>query len=255
MARKPNWELIVQQSERITPNMQRITFGGAGLSGFPEDIASAYLKVSFPSKGSAADRLPDRESAAVRSYTVRSYDSSTGELEMDFVVHHDAGPASAWAEQASPGDKLSAGGPGPKKLLTLAGDWYLVVGDMSALPAIGANLAHLPQDAIGYALIEILDDADRQDLAVPANLDVIWLVNPDPTRSVEVVTSAVRSLRWLDGQCEAWVAGELNTVRAIRTWLKNECGMSRKHMYASSYWQLGRSDEQHRVEKQKDQDS
>lgn len=240
--------------------MQRITFGGDGLSGFPQDTASAYLKVGFPlPKGSGAGlkrgikKLLGRESVAVRSYTVRRYDPDTRELEMDFVVHGDAGPASAWAEQASAGDTLHAGGPGPKKLLTLSGDWFLVVGDMSALPAIGANLAHLPEDAEGVALIEILDEADRQELNAPAGVDVRWIVNPNPARSADVVMEAIRALDWADGQCEAWVAGELDTVRAVRTYLKSERAMTRGQMYASSYWQNGLTDEQHRVEKAADQ--
>ncbi len=223
--------------------MQRITFGGAGLDGFPEDVASAYLKLSFPLD----------EARVTRSYTVRKYDPGAGELEMDFVVHGDAGPASRWAVQASVGDTIAAGGPGPKKLVNLAGDWFLVLGDMSAMPAIGANLEHMPKDAVGYALIEILEEADRQELSAPPGVELRWLVNPDPARSAGVVMEAVRSLEWRSGRCEAWVAGELDTVRSVRSYLRNERGLPRAQMYASSYWQRGSTDEQHRVAKKADQ--
>ncbi|MGD2167611.1 MAG: siderophore-interacting protein [Gammaproteobacteria bacterium] len=260
MAKASPWLLTVRRSERITPNMQRITFGGDGLIDFPQDTASAYLKVAFPlPKGSGAGikrgikKLLGRESVAVRSYTVRRYDPDTRELEIDFVVHGDAGPASTWAESAAVGDTLRAGGPGPKKLLNLSGEWFLIVGDMSALPAIGANLAHLPEDAKGVALIEILDAADRQPLEAPPGVEVRWIVNPDSARSADVVMEAIHTLEWADGQCEAWVAGELDTVRAVRSYLRRERGMSREHMYASSYWQHGLTDEQHRVEKAADQ--
>jgi NADPH-dependent ferric siderophore reductase len=262
MAKKSSWLLSVRQTTRITPNMQRITFGVTESDHFPEDTASAYLKVSFPvrdngrnSLKSGIKRLLGRTSRAVRSYTVRSFDPASGELEMDFVVHHDAGPASSWAERARIGDTLEAGGPGPKKLLKLSGDWSLVVGDMSALPAIGANLAHLPQDAVGFAFIEILDAADRQQLDVPQGIEVRWVVNPDPARSKEVMMEAIRSLKWPAGQCEAWVAGELDTVRAVRSYLKAERGVTREYMYASSYWQYGHDDEQHRMAKRVDQEA
>jgi NADPH-dependent ferric siderophore reductase len=245
MKKSGPWLLTVQRTERITPNMQRITFGGEGLTGFPEDIASAYLKISFP----------DKESAAVRSYTVRSFDPDSLELEVDFVVHGDHGIASGWAVQASAGDTLEAGGPGPKKLLDLSGDWFLLVGDMSALPAIGANLARLPADAKGYAVIEVLDDADRQPLDVPENVAVHWIVNPDPNDSARQVMDIVSALEWFDGRCDAWVAGELDTVREVRSYLKSERGLSRQQMYASSYWQLGSTDEQHRVAKRADQEA
>lgn len=245
MKKKPlPWLLEVQHSQRITPNMQRITFGGSGLAGFPEDIASAYLKLAFPLQ----------DSVVTRSYTVRRFDPATLELEMDFVVHGDPGIASAWAEQAAVGDTLQAGGPGPKKLLNLTGDWYLVIGDMSALPAIGANLAHLPEDARGYALIEILDDADRQPLEAPPGIEVRWIVNPEPQKSAETMMAAIKSLHWHAGQCEVWVAGELDMVRSVRSYLKGERAVTREYMYASSYWQQGRTDEQHRVAKRADQE-
>ena len=244
MKRPAPWLLTVQRTERITPNMHRITFGGEGLAGFPEDIASAYLKIAFPDQG--AD--------AVRSYTVRSFDPESLELEVDFVVHGDHGIASGWAERASAGDTVKAGGPGPKKLLDLSGDWFLVVGDMSALPAIGANLARLPTHAKGYALIEVLDEADRQPLEAPANVAVQWIVNPNPEDSASLVMDAVGALEWLDGRCEAWVAGELDTVRAVRSYLKSERDLTRQQLYASSYWQFGSTDEQHRVAKKADQD-
>ena len=259
MAQRGSWTLEVRKSERISPNMQRITFAGEGLRGFPEESATAYLKIRFPAIGGGLkrgiNRVLGRESIAVRSYTVRCYDPATGELEIDFVLHADAGAACTWAKQAKPGDVLHAGGPGPKKLLNLDSDWFVIVGDLSALPAIGANLARLPHAATGYALIEIPDEADRQDLTVPPGVDVQWVINPHSSDSAQIMAERVRALVWKSGRCDAWVAGELNTVRAVREHLRNERGMTRDQMYASSYWQLGLTDEEHRVEKAADQEA
>ena len=36
-------------------------------------------------------------------------------------------------------------GPGPKKLVDMNADWFLIAGDMSALPAISVNLEKLPR--------------------------------------------------------------------------------------------------------------
>jgi len=260
MSKASPWKLTVLRSERLTPNMQRITFGGTDLDGFPKDAESGYLKIGFPVLHDPRDglrrrigRMLGREAKAVRSYTVRRFDPVTRELDVDFVVHEDTGPAASWAVRATPGDALDAGGPGPAKLLNQSGDWYLIVGDMSALPAIGVNLERLDETATGYALIEILDASDRQPLVAPPGIDVRWIVNPDPRRSAELMLDEVRGIEWKAGRCEAWIASELATVRAIRGYLKSERGLTRDLMYASSYWQLGQSDEQHRVAKSKDQ--
>jgi NADPH-dependent ferric siderophore reductase len=240
--------------------MQRITFGGAGLAGFPEDSDSAYLKLVFTSPSEAPMALRSRirrylgrKSFAVRSYTVRRYDPVARRLDIDFVLHDHSGVASSWARGAKVGDVLPAHGPGPKKLVGMGADWFLIIGDMSALPAISANLERLPPTARGYALIEILDEADRQELDAPPGMELRWLVNPNAESSADTVLEAVRALPWHEARCEAWLAGELETVRRVRSFLKKERGVSREQMYASSYWQLGRTDEQHRQAKSVDQ--
>ena len=169
--------LTVENTVRLTPHMQRITFGGAGLAGFPEDSDSAYLKLVFTSPSEAPMALRSRirrylgrKSFAVRSYTVRRYDPVARRLDIDFVLHDHSGVASSWARGAKVGDVLPAHGPGPKKLVGMGADWFLIIGDMSALPAISTNLERLPPTARGYALIEILDEADRQELDAPPGM-------------------------------------------------------------------------------------
>ena len=56
----PNSRLLtVARSIRLTPNMQRITFGGDSLADFPEGRESSYFKLRFaapPPRGVAAKR-------------------------------------------------------------------------------------------------------------------------------------------------------------------------------------------------------
>jgi NADPH-dependent ferric siderophore reductase len=252
--------LTVVRSTQLTPNMQRITFGGDALADFPVDQESSYFKLRFAAlqpKGialkSTLKKLLNRGQWVTRSYTVRSFDAATRELDVDFVLHEDGGPAADWARKARPGDQIVAIGHGPKKLVDMSADWFLLAGDMSALPAIAANIEKLPRNARGYAVIEIMDAEDRQPLEAPAGLDVQWIVNADHDRSRDVLLEAVRSLPWQAGRVSAWVAGELNAIRAVRDYLRKERGVERTNMYASSYWQIGRTDEEHRVEKSRDE--
>jgi NADPH-dependent ferric siderophore reductase len=252
--------LSVIRSDRLTPNMQRITFGGDGLADFPENRESSYFKLRF------ADTQPKRASVkrsikkllgrdwpyVTRSYTVRNFNAVARELDVDFVLHEHGGPASNWARDAAPGDEIVAIGLGPNKLVDMTADWFLFVGDMSALPAIGANIERLPRDARGCAFIEITEDADRQTLDVPAGLDLRWLVNANHERSHDLLLDAVRGLEWRPGRIGAWVAGELASIRAVRDHLRQDRGVERENMYASSYWQFGSTDEQHREAKSRD---
>ncbi|CCV12428.1 hypothetical protein MESS4_430074 [Mesorhizobium sp. STM 4661] len=47
-----------------------------------------------------------------RKYTVRALDVQKATLDIDFVLHADAGPGSAFAETARSGDRVGVVGPG-----------------------------------------------------------------------------------------------------------------------------------------------
>ena len=118
--------------------------------------------------------------------------------------------------------RLVFAGPGSNKLVDFTKDWYLFAGDMSALPAISANIEKLPADARGYAVLEIVDELDKQDLPFPEHLDVSWVLNPHPEQENSYLVDAVRRLDWLTGNPAVWVAGESNIVRLLRQYFRDE---------------------------------
>tara|TARA_R110000751_G_scaffold4167_3_gene19426 strand:- start:1553 stop:2296 length:744 start_codon:yes stop_codon:yes gene_type:complete len=234
--------LQVIRSAKITPNMLRITLGGEGMHAFPTEQDGAYIKLMFPPKGEGK--------GIVRTYTVRH--QRDGEMDVDFVLHEDGGPAATWAEQAQTGDKVLIGGPGPKKLMNPGGDWFLMVGDMTALPAISVNLEQLPNNARGYAVLEVISEADIQPLTAPANIELIWVVNPHPGENSEQLVEQVRTLVWPEGKPNVWTACEFSSMRALRRYFREERQVDKADLYASSYWKLGSNEDQHKVVKQQD---
>jgi NADPH-dependent ferric siderophore reductase len=242
MARPEPRTLHVISSRSVTPNMLRVTLGGAGMAQFPAEQAGAYIKLMYPQPGS------DRP--LMRTYTVRS--QRKGEIDVDFVLHEDAGPASAWARGVKPGDAILVGGPGPRKLVDASADWFLLAADMTALPALSVNLELLPADARGHALIEVIDEADIQSLVHPAGIELHWLVNPHPGERPTLLADAVRALEWLPGNVGAWAACEFSSMRELRKVLRDEHPVERGRLYISSYWKRGSSEDQHKVIKRED---
>lgn len=242
MAKPEPRELEVLSTSDVTTHMRRITLGGAGMASFPADQASAYIKLVFPTEGDARPLM--------RTYTVRNHREN--EIDVDFVIHETAGPASQWALETRQGDRILVGGPGPKKLINEAADWLLLAGDMTALPAISVNLEVLPRHARGYAVIEVLDQADIQDLDKPANLELIWFVNPQPDPSGQALLDRVKQLDWIAGQPAVWAATEFQSMRNLRAYFKQERQVPKSHLYVSSYWKMGSSEDQHKVAKRQD---
>ena len=242
MARPEPRELDVIGKKNVTPNMLRITLGGAGLAGFPENQTSAYIKL----------RLPDAQSGrdVVRTYTVRTHNPDT--IDVDFALHEDCGPATLWALNAQPGDTITVGGPGPRKLVHEGADWYLLVGDMTALPAISGNLELMPETARGTAVIEVMNEADIQDLQKPPHLNIEWVVNPHPGHNSDLLVERVKNLPWQDGNPSVWAACEFSSMRKLRDYFRGERGLDNTNLYISSYWKAGSNEDNHKIAKRED---
>ena len=203
------------RSHYLTPHMLRVTLGGAELAGFPEDQESTYIKLIFPQNEAARPLM--------RTYTISAQRSD--EIDVDFVLHTADGPASAWARSARPGDQILIGGPGPKKLINNDADWFLLTGDMTALPAITVNLAQLPDDARGYAVLEVVTEADIQPLKTPKNVEIHWVVNAIVNTDTSSLLERIEQLDWLPGQPAVWAACEFHSMRALRKYFKHELPM------------------------------
>lgn len=236
----------VLSTRMVTPNMRRVSIGGAAMMDFPAAQEGGYLKLRIPA-GTSADE------SFVRTYTIIRQTADA--LDVDFALHGSAGsggPAVSWAQNAKPGDRIEAGGPGPAKRLPPSADWYLLAGDMTALPALAVNLAALPGDAVGHAVIEVQTEDDRQDLPHPPGLEIHWLMNPEPGHHPQQFEQAVRAVSWREGQVYAWCATEFESMKRVRQYLRGERGLSPQQLYVSSYWKQGLVEDEHRQVKQAD---
>lgn len=245
MTRRPSPRLMtVLRAQQLTPHMRRVTLGAAD---FPADQKGGYIKLMLRPDGAEAK-------PTVRTYTIR--DQRMAEIDVDFALHLDeaqsAGPATAWALSARAGDTIEVGGPGPARRLPDGFGSYLIAGDMTALPAIAANLEALPSDATGFVALEIQDEKDRQDLAAPAGVHIEWLVNPRPGAVPDLLADTLRAHPWPQGSAYAWAACEFSSMKRLRAYLRGERHLGPDQLYLSSYWKSGLDEDAHRVAKRAD---
>ncbi len=63
----------------------------------------------------------------MRTFTIRAFRREALELDIDFALHGDGGPASRFANEVKPGDLLAISGPGgPDPMLQPASHYYMV---------------------------------------------------------------------------------------------------------------------------------
>lgn len=238
--------LEVMGSSMLGPHMKRITLGGEALSDFPEDQESGYVKVLFEKDPGSSN---PKDNFLMRSYTIRSFRANSKELDLDFLLHGDTGPASRWATGAKTGDRISVAGPGPKKLADEDADWYLFVGDLTSLPAISVNLEQLDRAAKGFALLEVISRDDEIQIDAPDNIEIQWILNPDPLEGSNELLQSLRAIPWLEGEPYVWIAGEFEIMREGRKFVRKEKRVDKKSSYISSYWKIGETDEGMKIAK------
>lgn len=247
----PNFrEMTVARVVDLTPHMRRITLSGSELGRYathgphfmllvpPEGIA----KPEWPVPGDdglpiwpAEDRRPQ-----VRTYTVRALNLAAGTFDVDFVLHGDHGVGSHWALNARPDDLVGVRGPVGRPVPEA--DWYLLVGDETALPVIARTLESLPAGAKGEALIEVSDESEQQPIRRDADIDLRWLHrNGAESGTTSLLVDAVRGVK-IPGagtRIHAMAGVEYTAFKAIRRYWRDELKLDKKDVLPVAYWRRG----------------
>ena len=236
--------LTVRSAERITPHCVRVTLAGDELEGFHSPGFDDHVKLILPDPVTGVLHLPnfdapDAPRPPMRDYTPRRHDAAARTLAIDFALH-DAGPATAWALQAAPGQRIGVGGPRGSMIVPLAFDGYVLIGDETALPAIARRLAELPEGAPALALIEVDGPADEQPLPTAADARIHWVHRASAAPGdAGPLLAALRARELPAGDVHAWVACETGVAKALRAHLVGERGVHPKWVRASGYWRRG----------------
>ncbi|BDZ47637.1 siderophore-interacting protein [Naasia aerilata] len=215
--------LRVVRTERLTSTITRVTLGGDELAGFravgPED----HVKLVFPSP--AGERI-------TRDYTPARHSRDRGELDIDFVVHGDSGPATRFARSAAPGDALVVAGPRGSRLAPQGVAKFVLLADESSLPALARWIEAVRFEAEVFAFVQS-DSDDVLDYPLPTG---------DRVAVTRIGRSAEDALVALGGPdldtAYVWAAGEATALIPVRRRLR-ELGLGKDRAKVDGYWREG----------------
>ena len=228
--RPPPRPVEVVSVEKLTPRLVSVRLGGE-LDDFEHVGPTAHLKVYVPD----ADGAP-----VARTYTPRRYDRASGTLEVVFVIHG-PGPASQWAAQAKPGDRIAVGGPAGRYAFDPTAPRWWIAGDESALPAIGTLLDALPSTARAEVHVEVDGPEDEIGLESAAGSQIFWHHRrPRRGASAELEDAARTSV--ITADTRVWIACETIAVRRIRHHLLEDRGLAVESTVTRGYWRIGVAD-------------
>lgn len=240
--------LRVTAVRRVVPNMVRVTLTGPAFDGFTSSGPSDHVKVFFPDPVTGILTLPEVDAQGLRrgdagvvisrDYTPRAIRPAERELDLDFVIHGVAAPASAWAQFAKPGDELGIGGPRGSRLVPEGVEKLIVVADETALPATGRWLELLPAGVPVTGLFHVADQSVEGyfDAAQAERLDAEWLTHADGRGALE---ESLRSLGRIGETTFVFLAGEADLLIPLRRYLRHELLLPAEQVAASGYWRRG----------------
>ncbi|MCU1571326.1 MAG: siderophore-interacting protein [Naasia sp.] len=216
-------ELRVLRRERLTSTIARITLAGDALAGFAAPGPEDHVKLIFPAP--PGERIArDFTPARVRE----------GELDLDFVLHGDAGPASRFAATAQPGDPLVVAGPRGSRLAPAGVRKAVLLADESSLAALARWIEALRWRAEILAFVQS-DSPDVLDYPLPTGDRVaITRIGTGPEHALAAVASP-----GIDSHTYVWAAGEASALVPARRHLRREAGLDKHRAKVDGYWRIG----------------
>lgn len=230
----------LKRREQLSPALTRFVFGGPEVAEMKTLAADQRIKIFFPDASGQPPSLlggsewyqayrsvePARR-PPMRTYTIRALRAEQEEVDVEFVLHGENGPASAWATHARIGDRLQLAAPNRQYGDDPGGyEWkppagvrhILLIADETALPAVAGILEELAGEAeppVVEAFLEVPGEADILDLpAIPA-ARLHWLPRHQAgihSRNGERMIEAARQARLPEREVAGGAAQELEDI-------------------------------------------
>ncbi|TEG26765.1 siderophore-interacting protein [Pseudomonas aeruginosa] len=230
----------LKRRKQLSPALTRFVFGGPEVAEMKTLAADQRIKIFFPDASGQPPSLPGGSEwyqayrsveparrPPMRTYTIRALRAEQEEVDVEFVLHGENGPASAWATHARIGDRLQLAAPNRQYGDDPGGyEWkppagvrhILLIADETALPAVAGILEELAGEAeppVVEAFLEVPGEADILDLPAIPGARLHWLPRHQAgihSRNGERMIEAARQARLPEREVAGGAAQELEDI-------------------------------------------
>lgn len=226
------YQATVTARQQVTPLMVRLTLALDDPAAWTTTgVGDEFIHIDL-----GAQTL-DVDGHSERHYTVSGI--VPGGLEVEVFLHGD-GPGSAWGRSAVVGDTVRISDPmeyyGPPQ----GSGVRVLVGDLTAVPAIARILADAGAEESFRVAIEVPAMSEARDLPSAAPVDVQWRVAGNgmgPSAVVDILRGLFAE-GVLDPAASpyVWIACESKVSRSARQLLRREVGLPISQQRIVGYW-------------------
>lgn len=208
-------------------------------------LPGCYMPLWFRDPALTTDR-PRRGRSDKRTFTARWLDvDGVGTMTVDFVLHG-SGPASTWATTAAVGDVIWAEATKAGYEPPAPGGHLVLIGDDTAIPAIGAIAEACDPATRITAVIEVVDADDERPVSDLRAIDPIWLHRGEDPAQTGVLTMNLLDTLEVPDDAHWWVAGERDAIIAMRDIIRGERGVPKGRFSLNAHWRLTATDPRRR---------
>lgn len=119
-------------------------------------------------------------------------------------------------------------------------DWYLLIGDETALPAIGRRIEELRPGVPVTSAAVVANAGEIQRFQTQADWTGLWACrDAGAGDDAALLRQVLARYRLPPGDGFIWIAAEAAVARALRQTFAGERGHPLEWMKASSYWKRG----------------
>ncbi len=285
------FNLQLKRRIQVSPSMLRCVFTGGDVAQMKHEAPDQRIKLLLGAQDGSSTplsvsdswyqdylALPKSLRPVLRTYTLRALRAEENEVDIEFVLHGENGPASRWATHAQPGDFLQIVAPNAQARQDSGGyEWaahtglkqVLLIADETALPAamgILEQLATWPEPPEVQAFFEVPWQSDVQPREMPF-AQIHWLARAGHHTYGDVLLAAVRKYISIPAAVRvgaqsledkslsndflwesaprtsafsAWIAAESTVVKKLRHLLIGEHQLDRETVNFMAYWTRGR---------------
>jgi NADPH-dependent ferric siderophore reductase len=128
-------------------------------------------------------------------------------------------------------------------------DWWLLIGDETALPSIGRRVEGLAAGVRAITLVAVAGASEEQVFNTRADHQVVWVHRlPDETTSPQPLVDALKKIKPPPGAGFVWIAAEARVAGAARDYIINIRRHPVQWLRATGYWVAGRADAYERLD-------
>jgi NADPH-dependent ferric siderophore reductase len=249
VARARTFLVEVVAVEDVHPHLRRITVAGPAVHRLEPAGPDAFVYVLVPPSGrtelgidetftwEAYADMPEGDRPVGAYYTVRRWRPDAGEVDLLAVLHGDAGPGSAWAGRARPGDRAALWGPRTAFHPPAGTASLVLVADDTGLPAAAAILDALDDGVRATVVAEVDGPLEQQALPSPPLVDVVWVHRDGAAPGTTTgLLDAVRALPPFGPATYVWGGAESRCMTAVRRHVRDERRLPRHAVSLVAYW-------------------